>query len=418
MRSKGTSSKEGRQEPPNDGSRLIPSNNHRDQLRTSQPSAPINHLPKEDLGTYDTVRITERGFTQDQILDLDSWDVRHQGDHLKDASTIIYIKSDGSHSQYGERGECVTVGLKYQANDGRKGWGGGLVSVNVPSPSALLHGRNTLKVLTPEDIPVFQDALQAIISDYIDAEVGGMSVSRLDSATRYLTETRTSLIIDTLAAISRNKVGRSTKELYAGQNVKFKNRSTSFGIYDSSAKYGYTWDVDDQPNYTRVESQAVRSGAVRSMYGIGIQVSKGRYAPLAFNDIGKDEVIAQAVIRRLNDFDNYFPMPRRSDEDQYKDIIQTFVSAFEYWMDEEKKAVSNGEHRFYDLHARAALTTLSKLGISKDFHLAIAQDAGMDKHRKHRLSKKLDEQIVHTVKVKDIHQEIRNHIENDQKLIA
>lgn len=426
MNTKGTSSSEHRQEPPNDGSGQTPLSNTGSLLLNKQSL----FEQKGQFGTFDTLIITQSMFTPDRIKNLDSWNVVSRNGQVTNAYTVIYVNSDGSHSQYGIPGECSTIGLRYRPPAGSSSLGSGVEAfedlrnncylvVTISSPAAILHGRNTMRVMTPEEIPILQDAICNILSDYVDSDPMGMLCTRIDSASRYNTDTPTAVIIDTLHSYSRHRIGHSKQTFHQSETIKYGNKSTSFGIYDSAKKYNL-WQSPLDPNFTRVESQAIGSASVTSMYGVGQQAKKGKYQRLEFKDIGHPEVIAQAAIRRLHDFDRYFPFPKNVDDaiKNEKKVKDIFNAQWEYWTRQEEIRKETNPRGFNDLEARIMVGFLAKLGITKSDWDLYATDYGFDASRKSRLMSRLDDYLMHPVIIKDIHQEIRNHIENDLKLIA
>jgi len=354
------------------------------------------------IGTYDTIRMGGDCLLSN-IRDLDSWNVTTQpgtrGREIQSAHKVIRTENSTIGLSFKPPGS-----LKHHKKSNRHF---GMVTVNIPAPAQLLHGRETMEVLTPDQVVSFQDLTCEILSDELAVDPLQMKVSRLDPSTRYKTDAPVAAVVDLMAALTPSKMGHRTRTHYPGQTIQFSDKSRAFGFYDSGIKYGNP----SGGNYTRCESQLKNSKAVKSAI-MGGPTAR----PLLFSNLADPVVMAQAVRIRAKDFDKFFPDPS---EHEVTRAINALSDSVAYWIEQEEvNRISQGQRGYYDFDLRVLWMALQRQGINLNILTTVYQQHGMDQRRVKRAMKRFAGITVNTQEIRDVYHEIKTLIYNDLKAVA
>lgn len=244
---------------------------------------------------YDTVRVTLAGVRPERIdLNQDySLSLYSGTGEYRNAQKILRMNEVNGSSAYNG-----TVGITYNYEQA-------YMNIQCSSLPALIYG-TSLKALAYEDIPKAIDKLQALIGQYVDADIRSEGIiTRLDNSTVYEVERKVGDYISVLDEITPLKRRRSDKKVYEGETVRYDNNTRSVGFYDKveKAKQGEQGvDARAEGNLLRYEIQYKSSQGISSAYKLG----KGVH--FALPDLYSEEVARKTLRLRQDTFTQFFPL--------------------------------------------------------------------------------------------------------------
>jgi len=343
----------------------------------------------QHLGTYDTVKIWSPNVRADQIKNPGKYRYTGVLDDVVNGEPekiqrILYL--DQTYRECEPGTHLSTVGITYSFRDN-------YTVVTCPSAPALTYG-DPMKVLSPDDIPRFQNTLQNVVSEYLDADLRTFDVTRLDSSTVYDMSEDVHTYIDMFNVMTRNSQMRMRKKSYDGETVQFFNKSQSFGFYDKTAKEEFRHDlVSDGRNRLRCEMQMKQRRSLRRYIG-----------RLTFGELANDRTVQSAVKVRSERFYRLFPFDSAKAK-EYQIALDMY------------KAIKQEKGR--NVVELLALSELIRRGIwTPDDITAMMRAAGDHRTTIYRKQQKMNDLMSMRADVSDLYDELKTKIDEDVRLVS
>jgi hypothetical protein len=367
--------------------RRIPPNNNGNSLPITQHIGAKQQPQPLQFGTYDTLQMTSQAYRETDLRSLETWTrVAVGSSQPHQYRKVLYLDREGREVKAGDH--VTTVGLAYHADHAA-------TVVTVPSLPALVHGAG-LKVLRPQDVEPAMDRVRNAVAPYLDADLDGFKIGRLDSSTTFPVKEPTAAYIGLLHAMTSPRVHRMDKKLYHGETVQFFNTLRSVGFYDKGLKE-YPDGMDQiteatAQEYLRFEVQEKQARSVASTYG-----------KIHFADLKAEAQMAKAVQHRVGQFEKFFKFDA--------DGAAIFEDQYNLMKAQRDAPGRNGVLQFL------ALMEL-KDGTTVDEVLHLMAMVGYNRSHIHRTGKKLALMASKWSHTTDMYEEVKGLIYSDLKAVA
>ena len=381
-----------------------PINNKRSLGRITSLSSPGTYQLSNEIGTFDTIRLTSTGVRPSQLKYIDTWttgsgirNIDLQSGEAYPQKRIIYIGSEGKETD--RENSVTTIGLDHIPSRYNKK-NVDMCIVNISSAPGLMG--HPWSPLFQSEVPELIHRVQDIVSRYIDCDITTFNVSRLDSSTIFNVASPIRDYINTFDLMTRDKMGHSEKKNYENETIQFFNKSISVGFYDK-AKKDKDKDVLIPEEFVnikglRYEVQNKKRSSVQSVYG-----------GITFLDLCRDEMIFNCAKVRAKQFDRYWSMKDSAayNEDYAKkDTVSDLFRAI------NKDAKKNVPHKT----ALAYLITTKTISVSQWGDMLRSE--GYTPSYIRRFEKELGQLETISIEARNLHAEVYELIENDLKLVG
>lgn len=379
-----------------------PDNNNRGFRLIRSLSSTEGYPLSDEIGTYDTIKLTSNGVRRSDLKQIFHWDVGSNtrvGD-LQDGHPIplklrLYIDAEGDETDKGN--SVATIGIDFIP---QRHWrtGEDICIVHISSSPALMG--HPWAPLFQSEVPALIDRVQNIVSRYVDCDITTFEVSRLDSATVFNVEHPIKGYIQTLHSISSEKKWFSKRKDYPDESVGFYNDSSGVTFYDK-AKNDIEKGVSPPAEYVglnglRYEIQNKNKQSLSSVYG-GIR----------FLDLCRDEMVANCAKVREKQFNRFWPLKKATTYDSIKNVC----------IEDVFRMVNENAER--NVPHQTALIYLIKEGtVTIDKWDSLLRNAGFDKDHIRRFTNGLRKLSNVSIESRNLYAEIYEFIQNDLKLVA
>lgn len=316
-------------------------------------------------GTYDTVNFWQS--LPPHKVNIDDFTHTLKDGYLVRSKNIIHPSKD------------ATIGITY--DHVRQS-----VLVEIPSLPKL-YGKD-LTIVAPHDVQNAIDAIVEAISPYVDINPERAVCSRIDPSTAFWMENDARQYIDLLHNCTTNKVGHSHKNVYDGETVVMRNKSTSIGFYDKGLKEHAQHPVN---GLLRCEAKLMNTRTVAKSL-----TDKNH---LYLSELASGHTIRKAIELRSRMTSKYFKLDQAKMK-QYQDELD-FMSAMR----------SDGKRN-------AVLKTIVRAALRQDPTLINRIKSQMDaanftRQAIHRQVSQLNDLQLSAIDARSLYDELLDHIQSE-----
>lgn len=248
----------------------------------------------------DTLRLTGVGIDQDQLINIEDWEVTYKYDNLKQAKKIILLNQD--HEAKYHNG---TIGLTFYP---------GYFNIQISSVPAMIYGTSQ-KNLSFNDLSKIEEWILNEVNAYIDLQsFNGFTVTRVDNSSVFIMSELTSKYIEFLDGITPAQQGHYYKKHFNSETIEFFNDTRKIGFYDTVAKNKRNkieMSFINQENISNLLRYEIQNKNTRAIKDYFKQVLK-------IDELNKEWFITMMLKQRKEYFSKYFNFSLSSE-------IQSFV---------------------------------------------------------------------------------------------